>query len=403
MERREFLRSATAGVVVCGLAGTTRSWWLPAAGAAEVHSVLNVVAHQDDDLLFINPEVLADIAAGRWVRTVFLTAGDAGAPSSYWLAREQGARDAYSLMVGGGGWNQGDAGVPGRTITTFTSQANPKVSLVFLRLPDGGLAGWGYGSTGNTSLQRLWEYGTGSITAVDGSNTYTRSGLISTLTALMSGAGAGVVNTMDFAGHFGDGDHSDHHATAFFVDAAHQAYTAAHTLRGYQAYATQHRPQNVFGSQLTTKQDAFYAYVAHDPAACGTPSSCAAGSYGAWLKRCYVSASSTTTGPTTTTTTTTTAPTTTTTAPPTTTTTTTAPPTTTTAPPPPGSTTVSSPPAPPTPPLTDQAVLQFFEAIRQAQIRDVLSALARLIEQDKAMARRRRRRVRRRVTRRSGR
>ena len=39
---------------------------------------LNIVAHEDDDLLFTNPDELTSIRAGFPVRTVFITAGDAG-------------------------------------------------------------------------------------------------------------------------------------------------------------------------------------------------------------------------------------------------------------------------------------------------------------------------------------
>jgi hypothetical protein len=39
---------------------------------------LDVVAHEDDDLLFMNPDIQHDIRAGVCVTTVFLTAGDDG-------------------------------------------------------------------------------------------------------------------------------------------------------------------------------------------------------------------------------------------------------------------------------------------------------------------------------------
>src|SRR5215475_11483965 len=39
---------------------------------------MNIVAHEDDDLLFLSPDLIHDIQSGRCVRTIFVTAGDAG-------------------------------------------------------------------------------------------------------------------------------------------------------------------------------------------------------------------------------------------------------------------------------------------------------------------------------------
>ncbi len=40
-----------------------------------IGGALTIVAHPDDDLLFLNPDILRDIEAGRCARTVFVTAG----------------------------------------------------------------------------------------------------------------------------------------------------------------------------------------------------------------------------------------------------------------------------------------------------------------------------------------
>src|SRR5436190_2190964 len=59
---------------------------------------LNVVAHQDDDLLFLNPSILRAIAHGRRVRTIYMTAGNI--EPGYWPLREQGELAAYAYMAG---------------------------------------------------------------------------------------------------------------------------------------------------------------------------------------------------------------------------------------------------------------------------------------------------------------
>lgn len=64
-----------------------------------------------DDLLFLSPDLLHDIQAGRCVRTVYLTAGDAGRGERYWLGREDGVRAAYAQMAGvADRWTVSDAG-----------------------------------------------------------------------------------------------------------------------------------------------------------------------------------------------------------------------------------------------------------------------------------------------------
>src|SRR5207253_2065746 len=97
-----------------------------------------VVAHEDDDLLFMNPDLATSIRGGHCVRTVFLTAGDAGQPSAYWEAREEGMRAAYAYMAGlSNSWQQKTLAIAGRQLSLSTLDASSKVSLVFLRLPDG--------------------------------------------------------------------------------------------------------------------------------------------------------------------------------------------------------------------------------------------------------------------------
>ena len=49
-----------------------------AAASSSSGPTLNVVAHEDDDLLFLSPDLLHVIQAGGSVRTIFVTAGDDG-------------------------------------------------------------------------------------------------------------------------------------------------------------------------------------------------------------------------------------------------------------------------------------------------------------------------------------
>ncbi len=237
-----------------------------------VGTTLNIVAHEDDDLLFLSPDLLHAIQAGRNVRTVFLTAGDAGSDAAYWRGRESGMQAAYAQMCGvADAWTQTDAGIAGHPIPVFTLAGHPSVSLAFMRLPDGGFDGSGAPSTNHESLQKLWTGSIPTIHAIDGSSNYSKEALESTLISLISSFQPDQINTQDYVGTYGDGDHSDHHTVAYLVQAAVQQYTTPHSFTGYEAYSTSSRPANVSGTDLTAKQNAFYAYVPYDRLVWGVP------------------------------------------------------------------------------------------------------------------------------------
>ena len=235
-------------------------------------TTLNIVAHEDDDLLFLSPDLLHAIQAGHTIRTVFLTAGDSGAGADYWQGRESGVQAAYAQMCGiDNSWTQTDAGITGHPIPVFTLSGHPSVSLAFMRLPDGNIDGFGFASTNHKSLQHLWTGSISTIDAIDGSSSYSKATLISTLTSLMSYFQPDQINTQDYVGTYGDGDHSDHHSVAYLVQAAVQQYTTLHSLIGYEGYTTSSRLANITGANLTSKQNAFYAYAHHDRLVGGVP------------------------------------------------------------------------------------------------------------------------------------
>ncbi len=259
-----------------------------AAGSCSLGTTLNIVAHEDDDLLFLNPAVLHAIQNGRCVRTIFVTAGDAGNDASYWQSREAGAQAAYAQMSGvANTWTQTDAGISGHPIPVFTLSGKPAISIAFMRLPDGNLDGTGFTSTNYESLQKLWQGTISTVHTVNGSSSYTKATFSSTLTSLMSSFQPDQINTQDYVGTYGDGDHSDHHTVAYFVQATQSLYTTSHAFTGYEDYNTSSLPANVTGTDFTAKQNAFYAYGNDDEFACNSTASCAGTNYAPWLQRQY--------------------------------------------------------------------------------------------------------------------
>ena len=273
-----------------------------APAAAAPSCTVQIVAHTDDDLLFMNPDIQRDVRAGACVRTAYLTAGDAGREQAYWARREAGVKQAYATMAGAAdGWTDGTATVAGRGVprSTLTGTA---VSLVFLRLPDG-FDGNGSARYGGQSLQKLWEGLIPQIAPVDGSSSYTRAELIGVLRELLEKTHAGRVRLQDFRGdsgpvgvYGGDGDHHDHHAAAYFGYAAQRLVTAQHEVVAYRGYSTSELPANVAGADLELKKATFFAYTAFDELiGCKDDRSCAADPldggrpsvYRPWLSRQY--------------------------------------------------------------------------------------------------------------------
>ncbi len=111
--RRAFLAGTAAVIVSVSFARFA---------SAATGSILNIVAHEDDDLLFLSPDLLHAIQSGRTVRTIIVTAGDAGDGASYWQSRESGSMAAYAQMSGvANSWTQSDAGVSWASDPAFYS------------------------------------------------------------------------------------------------------------------------------------------------------------------------------------------------------------------------------------------------------------------------------------------
>jgi LmbE family N-acetylglucosaminyl deacetylase len=271
-----------------------------------VTKAMYVVAHEDDSLLFQSPDLLQDIRSGRCVRTVFLTAGDDGKGESYWITREEGAEAGYARMAGEGDeWEASSLEVDGHPLHLETLEADPRLSLVFMRLPDGGYPA-GEGTPPHLeSLMKLWNGGNGGspsesdIGTVEEeapatyATTYDFDELVDTLAALMTSFEPRWIATQNYAGTFTTGvDHHDHVATAKFTQRAQGDYAAPHQLIAYEDYETSSKAKNVSGAPLKAKEATFAAYEEHDEA-CTEGSECKA-QYQGWLERQYQAASATT-------------------------------------------------------------------------------------------------------------
>ncbi len=262
-------------------------------------SVLNIVAHQDDDILFMNPDIQKYITAGLCVRTVYLTTGDGGNNSFYWLRRERGSEAAYSKMAGiDNFWVDRTVELDnGHYITASNPVGNDKILLLYMHLPDGNLRGGGFKITNNESIEKLYNDSIPSIKALYGDSTYSTQSLTDSLLEIMATYHPSFINTLsDYNGTIIP-DHSDHIYTSKFVDRSYEAYMYQHyanilkiPIKHYIGYPVRQMDENVTGAELDSKFSTFLTYSKYDGAVCKTVKLCRGDkTYGTYLHRQYTS------------------------------------------------------------------------------------------------------------------
>ncbi len=124
------------------------------AGSCGAGSLVAVVAHADDDLLFVNPGITDRLDAG-WCVTVVHLVGGANDPLSYDYVklRESGDRAAYAHMAGTANlWTESTVTLNGNGMHMM-SLANSSITLVEFRIKGGAVR------TGPVPLADLWDVG----------------------------------------------------------------------------------------------------------------------------------------------------------------------------------------------------------------------------------------------------
>lgn len=260
-------------------------------------TIMNFVAHQDDDILFMNPDLLHDIHAGNCVRTVYLTAGDAGAGESYWIDRQQGAEAAYDTMMG-----KPDQVWVERIIeinkNKFAIVANPKgnrsISLIFMHLPDGNVDGSGFAASGYESLSKLYTNRINVIHEIDKSSSYTSAQLVDTLVTIMHVYQPTQIRTQSSYQGTQYLDHSDHTTVSMFVTRSFAKYKTSYpdqsvpSITYYVGYPVHGMEQNVSGEDLDQKTQTFLTFSKFDGAVCHSIQECNThATYGLYLGRQY--------------------------------------------------------------------------------------------------------------------
>lgn len=270
-------------------------------------TAMQFVGHEDDDTLFMNPDLQNFIGAGYGTVTVVTTAGEAegtlteswpGCPAPapqgrfvYAHRRQDGMRAAYAQMAGlPNVWNRGAYNINGRLIEIDALQGAAHIQLIFLNLPDGGdtliggkvgcsdsVLGCLYERVGDPSFptippvltERPGDAFPASSDLGIPSYEYNREFLVADLLALLNAYHPSVVRVLDphpyeritnnmyAVAH----DNNDHSYTARFVGEALQQYSGAVQTLFYQTYSIADQPANLGVGERQRKTDSFNAYM----------------------------------------------------------------------------------------------------------------------------------------------
>ncbi|WP_062009964.1 PIG-L family deacetylase [Streptomyces hygroscopicus] len=323
--------AGAAGIAGCSAGRSRTTASAPAApaqatapGAAEPFTsavgakdalLLQVMAHPDDDLYFMNPDAEHVLRSGVPVVSVYVTAGEAvginhapGTPiprpnkAAYSASRHQGLRQAYARMMGLDQftpWQRSVLRLPGGvTAETNTLVGNARrVRLIFLNiamLSEGGVRIPALWSTPGTVMRTL--PATGSPVAHPSS--YGHQTLVDVLAEIMDRYRPTLIHTLDPDPDFqvhdalhpkdndqpGCSDHRDHTPVALFTWKAIAQWVAASTGRdkraprftttAFRGYYNQRWPHNLPPAVLAQKARAIKSYGGAPDWDCGDPAGC---------------------------------------------------------------------------------------------------------------------------------
>ncbi|MFG2641511.1 PIG-L family deacetylase [Streptomyces sp. NPDC048370] len=267
-------------------------------------AVAQIVAHPDDDLYFMNPDLVQSIRSGKSLTTVYLTAGEAngvngagGVPdkAGYAAARQNGIRAAYAEMATGSRTSPWDrVSIPtvgGGAAQLDVLRAAPHVSLIWMQIREAGAIN----ADRPNSLNGLWngrvqtlasQRATGTPVTTD--FTYSKDQVIDAVTGILERLRPTFVRIQDPTPgrNLKTGaltDHQDHLYGARFAQAALERYAARATESGrphfgvqnYLGYPTSGLPSTLdpetAGGKLSTMKTYAWSDGVND---CGDPVGC---------------------------------------------------------------------------------------------------------------------------------
>ncbi|MGW7362257.1 PIG-L family deacetylase [Streptomyces sp. NPDC054841] len=289
---------------------------MPIAGSRRAQ-LMQILAHPDDDLYFMNPDTQRMLDAGVPLVCVYVTAGEHDGKNripgnwdvpadraAYASARHQGLRQAYATLLGldtFADWTKGVATLRrGNEAEINTLTNGPRrVELIFLNLPM-------HTARRYMAIPSLWQdraLGLSTVVARDSPQrravSYDYDELVDVLVGLMEQYRPTVIQTLDpdpdiqhsdeatrkkDSEQRGYSDHADHTAVALFSWTAMVHWVAEATEDGgrvpgfvataFRGYYNRHWPKNLPAKVLQAKAAHLVPYGGDPEWECGNPSGC---------------------------------------------------------------------------------------------------------------------------------
>jgi LmbE family N-acetylglucosaminyl deacetylase len=269
------LAAAATCVGLLGIAGPVRAAQERTLTAQT--GFVQVVAHPDDDLLFMSPDLAHDIRRGEGVTTVVLSAGEGHAgikdthnPLAYVAQRRQGLHRAYAAMAGvRDGWRVETVRSGRVRVEVHTLTARTNVHLAFLSLPDGRdpRAHIGRRAIAQLEADHRSTKCASTVTPKHSpyAHCYTHADVVRALVTLFQRFHPAVVRTQDPSPDSRyTADHTDHVATARFTTEAVGGYGRPLVQVDYRDYNLSDTSVNLGRADRTAKQRYFADYRAYD-------------------------------------------------------------------------------------------------------------------------------------------
>ena len=245
---------------------------------------LTILAHQDDDLIFMQPDVAAAAARHGGLTNVYVTAGNGRRGIVAADRRYRGLMEAYAWAAGTPSrWSCGWILLAGH-VAEHCRLAAAAISLVFLGYPDGGKEG-----EQPASLLRLWR---GAIadaeTIARRPARYDRAGLVAAVAEAITLTAPSTIRSLELAATHGR-DHADHQIVGALamIAAASAGYGGA--LLSFRGYSNEDAPENVTGAAYdhAIAMLARYHACASGCASCGAACPTVNAAHQVWARRRY--------------------------------------------------------------------------------------------------------------------
>jgi LmbE family N-acetylglucosaminyl deacetylase len=270
---------AAAGATGCG------DDLVPLGPPLAASSDLTIVAHQDDDLLLMQPDLYDAVKHRTGITNVYVTAGNARGGLELAENRYEGLKSAYSAIAGDDDWSCGWIRI-GPVEVEHCRLASARISLVFLGYPDGGKDG-----EVRDSLLHLWE---GTVIRAQQvsrrTGSYDQGDLIGVVSEIIDRTQPATLRTLEIAATHGH-DHSDHMLVGALSVLALARSSRDPELVSYRGYNISSEPPNADPALFERSAQAFTRYLACATgcAPCGDacPIDAISASHAAWLLRRY--------------------------------------------------------------------------------------------------------------------